>query len=224
MAGGRRRGGHAVSVPSQTPTHPRGDDRIGPSCALSVPVSCQFDPGSAKRRPLRRGEKPIVLAPPTRLARRPHRGADEGERGSGDRERERDDGLPGEHLERAVERPIESRAGRDGTASLLGSELELDRRVPASAAVAARLARSSRQLRLRLRALLDQARALGRGRRPLELDGERGDLRAKPLAARGRSRRATPGGPGSGRSGRRSCREPRAERRRPPARPTGRAA
>ena len=54
-----------------------------------------------------RGKESLVLAPSPRLARSPDGGADEDERCGGDCQREGDDCLPGEHFERAVERPVE---------------------------------------------------------------------------------------------------------------------
>ena len=165
--------------------------------------------GAAEALPARltgpgRGEQPLVLAAPARAPARPDGRGDERERRCGDDERERDDGLPGEDLDRRSS----ARSSREpGTTAPL----------PCSVCSSAGSSRSAPRRRWRRgsrgargagpapRAPLEQTRALGRGRRPR---GGRSARRSARGASRprGRGRRATPGGRRSGRSAPRSCR------------------
>ena len=130
-----------------------------PKCG-ELPARCLRTQRSGRRSASGRREQSLVLAAPARAPRRPDGGCDERERGRGDGEREGDDSLPGEHLDRAVERPVEPRAGRNGAASLLRPELELNRRVPRLGGGGGPARAELAELGLRLRALLEQSRAL----------------------------------------------------------------
>ena len=168
--------------PRNRDPHERIPIAVDPAFGGQIPERPASRPSTEScRRCLRTRRAALVLAAPACAPGRPDGRGDEHERGRGDGERERDDGLPGEHLDRAVERPVESRAGHDRAAAFLGPELELDRRVPRLGGRGGAARAELAELRLRLRALLEQSGALRRRGRPLELDGQRGDPRAKPL-------------------------------------------
>ena len=128
---GRRLSTPTLIHPSRSPGSTSEADRARSHLAeTDTPgVSTASTPGASERpRDLRR-EEPLLLVSPIEPAAEPGGERDERERGEDDQHAERDDALPGEDVQRLVDRTVDARRRGDRSAECARShDGELDRR------------------------------------------------------------------------------------------------